>query len=169
MMKTLIVACLLLVPMTRPAHSQALRDPLLDRLIGTWVLRGTIASKETTHDVTFEWVLGRQYVRMHEVSREKDQKGQSAYEAIVYIGWDAASKRYACLWLDSTGGGGLAAQAIAYAPASKSELAFLFDLGGTRFHTTFRYNDAAGTWQWFMDGEEGGRMQPFARVTLTRR
>jgi len=43
-------------------------DSLLDRLVGRWVLRGTIARQQTTHDVTFEWMLGRRYVQMHEVS-----------------------------------------------------------------------------------------------------
>jgi hypothetical protein len=46
-------------------------DSLFDRLVGNWVLRGTIARQQTTHDVTFEWMLGRSYVQMHEVSRER--------------------------------------------------------------------------------------------------
>src|SRR5579872_4632366 len=32
-------------------------DPLLDHLAGNWVLQGTIAGKETTHDVEAAWVL----------------------------------------------------------------------------------------------------------------
>ena len=51
------------------------QDPLLDHLIGTWVLQGSIAGRETTHDIVATWVLGHQYVRLHEVSREKDAKG----------------------------------------------------------------------------------------------
>jgi hypothetical protein len=57
------------------------KDPLLERLVGAWVLRGTIAGKDTTHDIVAEWVLGRQYLRIHERSREKDGKGQAQYEA----------------------------------------------------------------------------------------
>ena len=52
---------------------------------------GTIARKDTTHDIVSEWVLGHQYLRIHERSREKDGKGQPQYEAIVFIGWDAVS------------------------------------------------------------------------------
>ena len=32
------------------------------RRIGHWVLRGTIARVQTTHHVTFDWMLGRAYV-----------------------------------------------------------------------------------------------------------
>ena len=58
-------------------------DSLFDRLIGHWVLTGSIARQQTTHDVTFEWMLGREYVQMHEVSRERAPTGGPAYEAVV--------------------------------------------------------------------------------------
>ncbi len=149
---------------------QPLNDPLLERMAGTWVLRGTIGGSETTHDVVIEWVLGHQYLRMHEVSREKDAKGGPAYEAIVFIGWDAKTSRYACLWLDSTGGGGLNGQAIGYAARSGDEIPFVFQpAGAEKFHTTMAYDPKTDSWQWRMDGEEGGKLQPFARVRLTRK
>ncbi|MDD5563692.1 MAG: hypothetical protein PHQ91_08250 [Thermoanaerobaculaceae bacterium] len=165
----LLAAVLLL---TAPASAQApsFRDQLLDRLIGSWVLHGTIAGKETTHDVVAEWVLAHQYVRLHEVSRERNGRGQAEYEALVFLGWDRPSSRYACLWLDSTGGGGLSAQAIAYAARRGDEIPFLFKAAdGSLFHTTFAYSRSTDSWTWVMDGEEGGKLQPFARVTLKRR
>jgi len=33
-------------------------DPLLDRLTGQWVLRGTIHGQQTAHDIDAAWVLG---------------------------------------------------------------------------------------------------------------
>jgi hypothetical protein len=159
-----------LVPIVVSARPQPVQDPVLDRLVGTWVLQGTIAGQATTHDVTVDWVLGHQYVRLHEVSRETNARGQPAYEAIVFIGRDQVPGRYACLWLDTTGGGGLSGQAIGHGTPSADGLAFLFQgADGSTFHTTFRYSQASGTWQWLMDGEEGGKLVPFARVTLTRK
>ena len=140
-----------------------------EQLIGKWVLRGTIAGKETTHDIVSERVLDQNYVRFHEVSREKDDNGQVAYEAIVFIGWDQPSSQYACLWLDTTSGGGLSAQAIGYAKPNSDEIAFLFKgSDGSVFHTRFLYSRIDDTWQWFMVSEEAGKFQPFARVRLTR-
>ena len=170
-MSTALKIFVLIMLLSFPASAQemAFQDSLLDHLVGKWVLQGTIAGKETTHDILAEWVLGHEYVRLHEVSREKDANGQPAYEAIVFIGWDKPSGEYACLWLDSTGGGGLFAQAIGHAKRGGDEIAFLFKgQDGSIFHTTFAYSKGADTWKWLMDGEKGGKLQPFARVTLTK-
>ena len=163
------LACLLLAAVPARADQPPRDDPLLDHLVGTWVLRGTIAGQSTTHDVVSKWVLGHQYVRLVEVSREKGAKGRPAYEAEVFVGWDQAAGEYACLWLDSTGGDGLAPQSIARAKRDGDRLAFLFkDAGGGAFHTTFTYDKTAGTWDWTMDAEQDGKLQPFARVTLRK-
>jgi hypothetical protein len=152
------------------AQSGGWQDPLLDRLTGHWVLHGTLAGKETTHDVAADWVLGHEYVRLHEVSREKNRDGQPAYEAIVFVGWDASSSQYACLWLDSTGGGGLSGQAIAHAKRSGDELPFVFKEsdGSISFTNTFVHHKESDSWAWIMDNVEKGKSTPFARLTLER-
>jgi hypothetical protein len=151
------------------AQTTSFQDSLLDCMVGHWVLRGTIGGQETTHDVTAEWVLGHEYLELHEVSIEKDADGRPAYEAIVFIGSDQRSGGYSCLWLDSTGGGGLAAQAIGHGERSGDTIPFLFTgSSGSVFHTTFAYNWETRTWRWLMDSEEGGKLQPFARVDLRR-
>ena len=144
-------------------------DQLLDKMTGDWVLQGTIASKATTHDVAVEWVLGHQYVRLHEVSREKNSQGQPAYEAMVFIGWNQASSEYVCTWLDTYGG--MADATIAHAKRTGDEIHFIFkdkDKDST-FHTRFIYHPDAANWEWRMDSEDKGALKPFARVTLTRK
>lgn len=165
-----ILVALVMLSLSALAQPATFQDPLLDHLTGHWVLKGTIAGKETTHDVTSEWVLGHQYVRLHEVSREKNAKGEPEYEAIVFIGWDEPSSQYSCLWLDCTGGGGLSAQAIGHAKRGGDEIAFLFEgQDAGIFHTTFSFDKGAGTWQWLMDNEESGKLKPFARLKLTKK
>jgi hypothetical protein len=145
-------------------------EALLDRMVGKWVLRGTIAGKETTHDIEAAWVLNREYMRLHEASRELSATGKPAYEAIVFISWDQRSGEYACLWLDSTTGGGLSAPGIAHGKRSGDTIPLVFNFtGGGTFHTTFIYDRHTGTWKWVMDDETGGNLQPFARVTLTKK
>lgn len=152
------------------AQQPTFTDPLLDHFTGTWVLRGTIAGQATVHDVAAEWVLGHQYLRFHEVSREKDSKGQPAYQAIVFIGWDQTASAYACLWLDSTGGGGISAQAIGRAKRDGDKIPIVFTLkDGGFFHTTFAYDRKADAWEWGMDEEQKGGLTPFARLTMTRK
>jgi hypothetical protein len=158
-----------LVSFSVSAQQITFQDSLLDHMIGKWVLQGAIAGKETTHDIAVQWVLGHQYVQIHEISHEK-KTGEAIYEAIVFIGWDQPSSQYSCLWLDVTGGGGLSAQAIGHAKRIGDKIVFLFNGNdGNVFHTTFVYDSDADTWQWLMDSEENGKLQPFARVKLTRK
>jgi len=168
----LFVVVSVFVPALLPSFASAqqpAQEPLLDRMVGSWILHGTIEGRETTHDVTAEWILRREYVQLHEVSREKNAKGQPQYEAFVLVQWNSKSNDYACQWLDSTEGGGLSVPA---APGKRDgdKIAFLFKgRDGSLFHTTFVYNSAADTWQWNMDGEEQGKLKPFARLELKRK
>lgn len=152
------------------AAGPGLQDDLLAKLEGSWVLQGTIASQETTHDVVAEWVLGHYYLRLHEVARERDADGAPAYEAIVFLGRDEASEGYACLWLDSTGGSGLVAEGIGHARRDGDSLPFVFDDGtGSRIHNTFHYDRKTDTWTWVIDNEKEGARSSFAKVSLRRK
>ena len=162
-----------------PAVRGSLRDALLDQFVGRWVLTGTIAGRPATHDVTAEWVLGRHYVRVHEVARERGADGQPAYQADVYVARDPKTREYTCVWLDNTPGG-VDAQSLGRAPAaaaSGDSIPFLFRYDdGSHMHTTFAYDRARDAWAWRLDAEPAGTpdvrkrdvRRPFARVTLTR-
>jgi hypothetical protein len=170
--KLAILALLIMASFSVSAQQPTQKDALLDHLTGSWVLQGTIAGRETTHDIESEWVLGHEYLRFHEISREKNAQGQPAYEAIVFIEWDESSSEYRCLWLDSTGGGGLSAP-IAQGKRGHDEIAFWFRDKDTDkdsgVHTTFVYSKGTDTWSWLIDNELGGKLTPFARVKLTRK
>ena len=139
-------------------------------MAGEWVLTGTIAGKPTTHDVSARWVLKREYLQIHEVSREKDAQGGPAYEAIVLVSWDARAGQYACLWMDSTAGGALTSPVTCRATPADDAIPFLFTLSPAEsIHTTFRYRRAVDAWQWTIDDEANGKTQRFADVVLKRK
>jgi hypothetical protein len=151
------------------ADQPAWQDSLLDRFAGCWVLSGEIEGQQTTHDVTAEWVLVHHYLRIHEVSRERDAHGQPQYEAIITIGADGAPGRSACLWLDSTASGGLMDPPIGHARRAGDEIPFVFVLpDSSTFHTTFAYERASDTWRWNMDAVKKGETRSFARLRMTR-
>jgi hypothetical protein len=138
-------------------------------LTGKWVLKGTIAGQETIHEIDAKRVLNGQYVQLKEVSREKDEKGNPLYEAVVYICWQEAKKQYFCLWLDNTSNEGISNQVIGHAKQSGDKIEMLFKFSdANQFHTTFLYDRDTDTWEWLMDGEENGKLQPFARVKMTK-
>ncbi|HMH11911.1 MAG TPA: hypothetical protein VK578_02275 [Edaphobacter sp.] len=165
-----VLAALVLATVSASAQQPTHKDLLLDRLAGNWTLQGTIAGRKTTHDIESEWMLNHEYLRLHETSCDKNVQGQPTYEAIVIIEWDESSSEYRCLWLDSTGGGGLSTE-VAHGKRGNDEITFLFrdkdkDSG---IHTTFAYNKGTDTWSWLIDNESGGKLTSFARVKLTRK
>jgi hypothetical protein len=148
------------------AQNVGFQDELLDRFTGSWTLSGTIAGDDVLHTIDARWVLGHQYLQFD----ERTERGEIDYEASVIIGWDEPSRRYVCLWLDSTGGSGLSNGILGYAEKSEDELAFTFAGDTSRFHTTFSYDRANDTWYWTMDSEkEPGQFKPFARLTMERK
>jgi hypothetical protein len=142
---------------------------LLDRLAGDWVLQGTIGGKQATHDVHAEWVLNRGYLRLHEVSHEKNSSGSPAYEAIIFLSWDAKAQEYACLWLDSTEVWDFSAHGIGRAKRSGASIPWIFTMSPSNsIHTTFVYDQSSDTWKWFIDDVTNGKSDRFADVKLSR-
>jgi hypothetical protein len=133
------------------------------------VLNGTIAGQETIHDIDAKRVLNGQYIQLKEVSREKDEKGNPLYDAIIYICWQEAKKQYFCLWLDNTSNEGISNQILGLAKLNGDKIEMVFKFSDTnQFRTSFLYDRDTDTWQWIMDGEENGKLRPFARVKLTK-
>ncbi len=153
------------------AQQTTFQDSFLDHLVGKWVLRGELAHKQTTHDVSAEWILGHQYLRLHEISRESKTNGQPAYEAIVLIGWNQAASEYACLWLDSTSTSSFPSDGVGHAKRSGDDIPFVFkdDKQQIGFRNTFSYDKKADSWTWRLDNVHDGKGVPFGRVRLTRK
>jgi hypothetical protein len=131
------LSALAAMALTSPAAAQqaVLHDVLLDDLQGSWVITGTIAGAKTTHDLTADWVINHQYLRLHEVSREREKDGRPSYEATVHIGWNQKTGTYGCVWLDDYGG--LNTQSIGAAVKGGDKLPFvLINLDGSATRTT---------------------------------
>jgi hypothetical protein len=166
----LIVLCVVAYAFPSAAQNPS-PDPvsLLDHLAGNWVLKGTIAGKQTTHDVQAAWILRREYLQLHEVSREKAPNGEPAYEAIILVSFDPKANQYACLWLDSTSGGALTSPVTCRAIPSASTIPFIFTISPSEsLHTTFSYRAATDTWQWIIDDITNAKSDRFATLELSK-
>lgn len=167
-MKRLVVIAIIIVSHISLAQQGPVNSALLDHLAGKWVLQGTVGKQSVTHDFDAEWVLEHRYLRFHEVSREKNDKGEPQYEATVFIGWNEKSKQYGCVWLDVYGG--LSPESIGLAGSKENELAFVFtdEHGETSFTNTFIYDPKSNTWDDDLDNVVKGEAKPFARFHLTK-
>lgn len=157
------------MPPNETLATATVHDELMERLTGRWVLRGVIDGQQTVHDVNAEWVLGRKYVRIEEVSRERAADGQPAYQATIYVGWLENERHYVCLWLDNTG---VASGEITCA-ASKTPDMIAWEFRNAQnaliFTNSFSYDRASDAWQWRMVDPHGGQPETFGVVTLRRR
>jgi len=171
MRRLLVILVLCLQAHFLAGESSATDHAFLERLGGSWILRGTLAGKVTTHDVTAAWILDGLYLELHERSREADDKNKPLYEAVVLLGADPTTGEYQCLWLDSTGGGGLTPTAFGRGKRVGDSIPFLFrDADGTvSFSNVFSYDTDGQGWTWQLDNvRKDGTRVPFGRVRLTR-
>jgi hypothetical protein len=152
---------------SQTAANASRSEAMLSRLVGSWLLTGTIAGQAATHDVDAEWTLQRKYVRISEVSREKGDNGLPAYEATILIGW--LDDHYVCFWFDNTevASGDVTCRAAEGA----NSMAFEFrDAEGALILTnTFTYDGVGDSWRWRLDNIQDGAPQLFGDVTLRRK
>ena len=167
-MKQLVPVMTIFGSLITMAQQPPVSSPLLDHLAGKWLMQGTVGKQAVTHDFDAEWVLQHHYLRFHEVSREKNDKGEQQYEATVFIGWNEKTKQYACVWLDVYGG--LTLESIGLATHKENELAFVFtdEHGETSFTNTFIYDPKTKAWENRLDNVVKGEAKPFARFNLTK-
>jgi len=167
-MKQLLLVATIFAALTATAQQPPVSSPLLDYLAGKWLMQGTVGKQPVTHEFEAEWVLQHHYLRFHEVSQEKNDKGEPRYEATVFIAWNEKTRHYACAWMDVFGG--LTTESIGVAPSKENELAFVFtdEHGETSFTNTFVYDPKTNTWEDRLDNIEKGVAKPFARFKLTK-
>ncbi len=162
----------LLSPITH-AQKTATSKPhsLLDKMTGEWVLVGKIGKQKVTHDVDVHWILNHHYIRIHEISREKDAGGNFAYEAWILIAWDKEKAEYVVMWLDNTGTTNFDAKSVGHGKPDGDRIPFVWkSADGTGIHNTFSYHRASDTWSWAIDNVgKSENISPFARVTLKRK
>jgi len=143
---------------------------LMNHLVGRWTMAGTLGGKQAVHDVEASWVLKREYVQFHEVSRDRGADGGPAYEAIVLLSWHVKTSEFMCLWLDNTAGGGLSPEGIARGRRSGDAIPVVFTISKRELlRTTFAYDRRADTWRLTIDDVTDGKSDRFGDVTLTRK
>ena len=165
-MKRFLVLALL--ASSAAAQRPPVNSALLDHLAGAWVLQGTIAGKQATHDIDAEWVANHQYLRLHEVSREKTADGHAQYDAFVHIGFDEQKNIYTIIWLDNFWG--IDPESIGAAVPKENDLPFLWkdEKGVVTFSNDFLYDPKTDSWLWTMDNVVSGAKKTFGIVKLTR-
>jgi hypothetical protein len=150
------------------AQNPPVNSPLLDRLAGKWVSQAEIAGHKSTRDIEGEWVIQHHYLRLHEVSREKDAKGNPGYEAMEYLTTGPEKNQILCVWLDVFAGS--VPPPIGVADAKDNDIPFVFrdDKGEINFTNEFTCDPKTDSWQSTMNNVDKGKAIPFGTEKLAR-
>ena len=142
---------------------------LLDRLAGKWVSQAEVMGHKSTRDMSGEWVIQHHYLRLHEVSREKDAKGNPRYEAMEFFTAGPGKNQIQCVWLDVFAGGeGLTTLGVADPKENDIPFVFKDEKGEINFTNDFTYDPKSDTWQWTMNNVDHGKAIPFGTEKLAR-
>jgi hypothetical protein len=142
------------------------QDDLANHLTGTWKLEGKVQGHDAHHEVTAEWVLNRQFLRIHEKTVSSAPASEKFYEAIWFLGYDETSERYVLHVLDIFGG--RFSETPGYGTRAGNELHFIFEYPDGPFHTTFRWSPETANWQWLLEQKDkDGKWTTFADLKLT--
>jgi hypothetical protein len=140
------------------------RDSLLDQMVGSWEMRGTVRGKSVEYRARAEWVLNHQFLRLE----LQDVTSPPVYQASVFIGYDFAGNRYVAHWLD--GFGGWASETLGYGQRRGQAIDFLFDYPNGLFQNTMTWNPDRRGWSLALRARDrGGNWQPFADYWMSRR
>jgi hypothetical protein len=142
-----------------------LADPLLDKMVGHWMMTGKLMGKQVTHTVDVEWILNHQFLQIHEVGAIDPSTGKPQYEAMPLIGYDNMSERYVAHWIDF--GGGRYSETLGYGKRMDNEIDFVFEYPDGPFRTNFVWDSLHGEWHWRMTQKNAsGQWKSFADLTL---
>lgn len=163
-------AFLLSVLLTTTAFGQTppVDSPLLDHLAGKWVSQAEIMGHKSIRDIDGEWVIQHHYLRLHEVSREKDAKGNPRYEAMEIFTTGPQKNQLQVVWLDVFAGSGLTTLGVADLKENALPFVFKDENGEVGFTNDFAYDSKTDTWQWTMNNVDHGKASPFGVERLAR-
>ena len=123
------------------AAAPAARDPFLDGLAGRWLFTGTVHGQHVDYIGRGRWVLGDGWLRL----KLLDAGTPPAYEADVYLGYDAAAGDYIAHWLDRFGAAGARVVASGHREGRRLTLEFPYESSTFRDTLTLAADGASGT------------------------
>jgi len=152
-----------------PGHAHAQRptvagmDSLLQHLVGTWEMVGTVRGRPATYRLQATRVLQNRFVELH----MEDVSRPPAYEARVYIGVDSLAQRYIVHWLDNFGAGYSIPHAVGEERGDTIQFTFAYADGP--FRDTFVYDRARSGWHFRLEsGDSTGHLLLFADYQVQR-
>lgn len=146
-----------------PAAPEDKRPAVLRALDGSWTMSGDVRGKPVTYRMTAAPALQGAFTEM----RMQDVQVPAQYEAVVFIGYDAASQRVIAHWMDSFG----ATQSVPHGTGQVdgNTIRFTIPYAHGDFRDTFTYDPASASWRFELESAgPNGTWKHFARYDVKR-
>lgn len=141
-------------------------DDLLDNLVGSWSVRGTIQGEPAEQRLSAGWVLNHQFVRLEFEGVGAVPAGEPRYQAHVYLGFDNTSERYVAHWIDVFGG--RFSGTLGHGVRSGDSITLRFEYPDGPFENRFTWRPETKSWQFTLRGkQQTGAWMSFADLTAT--
>jgi hypothetical protein len=145
----------------RAEDARSTDNAYLDALQGDWDMTGTLLGKPVKYRARGERVLQGGFLRLHMV----DAAEAPAYEADLFLGYDAQADDYVGHWLDRFGAAG--ARVVASGKRKEEVLVIEFPYAEAAFRDTFVFDPHSRTWSLLIESQApGGGWSNFATYTL---
>jgi hypothetical protein len=145
----------------------AWHDGLAEQLVGKWKLEGNVMGRAAHHIVAAQWVLGHQFLQIHEQTSSDAPATESRYDAIWFLGYDTVSERYILHLIDVFGG--RYSETLGYGTRDGNDLRFVFEYPDGPFHTRWGWLPDAKRWEWHLEQKDkAGNWKVFAHLQLTQ-
>ena len=161
-----LLVCFLSSPAATPQLPPPSQDELLQKMVGTWKVEGHVRGTPAHHTITAEWILNRQFVRLHETISADAPKSEKPYDALWFIGYDDVSDRYVIHLLDIFGP--RFSETLGYGTRKGNAMVFIFEYPDGPFHNTMTFLPESGAWHWLLEQKEKGQWSTFADFQITR-
>ena len=134
----------------------------LDAFAGRWRMTGVVRDKPVRYEARGEWVLQRGFLRLH----MQDAAKPPAYEADLFLGYDAQAGDYVGHWLDRFGGAG--ARVVATGRREDDRLVIVFPYAEGAFRNTFTRTPGSRRWTLLIEAQKpDGSWETFASYDAT--
>jgi hypothetical protein len=163
MSRWLPAAALLCALGSAPAQPAATPDAFLQQLAGSWQMSGSVRGQPVRQRGEGSWVLAGGWLRFTIV----DLALPPAYQAAVYIGYDARAGDYVAHWLDQFGAAGARVVATGHRDGRQLVLTFPYPEGA--FRDTFSMEAGGERGSLLLEAQQAdGHWAQFASYRLQR-
>ncbi len=150
-------------PLPLDGPHRPLDDPLLDHLVGSWRLSGTVQGEPVEQALEARWVLNHQFLRLDYTGLGEPPAGEPRYEATVLVGHDNLSERYVAHWVDVFGG--RMSTTLGYGTRQDRSITFRFEYPSGPFDNTFTWHPDENRWRFNLRSRAGsGEWLQFAEL-----